>query len=91
MAQNTAEFFVRNVGPVATWSDEEIQRWSDPIDGVDSAPNDGYELRFSKYNPTPGSGRTGFQKVAPNNYPFYSAQERYIPVIQADGGQLSGE
>ena len=29
-------------------------------------------------------------RVPPNNYPFYSEEERYVPVIQADGGQLSG-
>jgi len=29
--------------------------------------------------------------VGPNNFPFYSESERYQPVIQADGGQLSGE
>ncbi len=29
--------------------------------------------------------------VAPNNYPFYNEDEKYVPVMQADGGQLSGE
>lgn len=37
-----------------------------------------------------GTGRTGMYRVPPNNYPFYSEEERYVPVIQADGGQLSG-
>jgi hypothetical protein len=38
-----------------------------------------------------GTGRTGFIPVAPNNYPFYSsADEVYTPVLQSDGGQLSG-
>lgn len=38
-----------------------------------------------------GTGRTGFIPVPPNNYPFYSAEEKYVPVMQADGGQLSGQ
>lgn len=38
-----------------------------------------------------GSGRTGYQSVPPNNYPFYDEDEKYVPVMQADGGQLSGE
>lgn len=38
----------------------------------------------------PGTGRTGFLPVPPNNYPFYSDEEKYVPVMQADGGQLSG-
>lgn len=37
-----------------------------------------------------GTGRTGFLPVAPNNFPFYSADEVYQPVLQSDGGQLSG-
>ena len=37
-----------------------------------------------------GTGRTGFMPVPPNNYPFYSQDEIYTPVVQADGGQLSG-
>jgi len=37
-----------------------------------------------------GTGRTGFYDIPPNNYQFYSDQEKYTPVIQADGGQLSG-
>lgn len=37
-----------------------------------------------------GTGRTGFQPVPPNNYPFYSEDEVYTPVLQPDGGQLSG-
>ena len=38
-----------------------------------------------------GTGRTGFIPVAPNNYPFYQEEEVYTPVVQSDGGQLSGE
>jgi hypothetical protein len=37
-----------------------------------------------------GTGRTGVYPVAPNNYPFYTAEEVYAPAIQSDGGQLSG-
>lgn len=37
-----------------------------------------------------GTGRTGFIPVPPNNYPFYGPEEQYTPVMQADGGQLSG-
>lgn len=40
--------------------------------------------------PLPGTGRTGFLAVAPNNYPFYHGAEVYTPVMQKDGGQLSG-
>ena len=36
-----------------------------------------------------GTGRTGFIPVPPNNYPFYNEDEKYVPVMQADGGQLS--
>eukprot|EP00889_Picochlorum_renovo_P000475 jgi/Picre1/27505/NNA_000472.t1 len=32
---------------------------------------------------------TGFVNVPPNNYPFYNDDEKYVPVMQADGGQLS--
>ncbi len=28
--------------------------------------------------------------VPPNPYPFYSEEERYTPLIQPDGGQMSG-
>ena len=37
-----------------------------------------------------GTGRTGFMAVAPNDYPFYGDDEKYVPIMQADGGQLSG-
>ena len=29
--------------------------------------------------------------MPPNNYPFYVDEAKYVPVMQADGGQLSGE
>lgn len=38
-----------------------------------------------------GTGRTGFSRVAPNHYPFYAEHEKYMPMLQADGGQLSGK
>jgi hypothetical protein len=37
-----------------------------------------------------GTGKTGFMPVPPNNYPFYSQNDIYTPVVQSDGGQLSG-
>jgi hypothetical protein len=43
----------------------------------------------SKYNNEPGSGRTGYWDIPPNNYDFYSEAEKYTPNIQADGGVLS--
>lgn len=38
-----------------------------------------------------GTGRTGFSRVGPNNFPFYTDEEKYMPVLQSDGGQLSGK
>eukprot|EP00210_Caulerpa_lentillifera_P005819 g5565.t1 len=35
------------------------------------------------------TGSTGVFQVPPNNYPFYNAEEKYSPIMQADGGQLS--
>ena len=29
--------------------------------------------------------------IPPNNYPFYKDEEKYEPVVQPDGGQLSGK
>ena len=43
----------------------------------------------SKYNNDPGSGRTGYWEIPPNNYDFYSEEEKYKPNVQADGGILS--
>ncbi|GIL62388.1 hypothetical protein Vafri_16609 [Volvox africanus] len=76
----------------ASWEREELARLS----GTDTsytpesdADCTSYNVTYSKYNPTPGTGRTGFLRVAPNNYPFYCEEEKYAPVVQADGGQLS--
>lgn len=41
------------------------------------------------YNNEPGSGRTGFHEIPPNNYEWYSEDEKYKPNVQADGGILS--
>jgi hypothetical protein len=49
-----------------------------------SLPFDGHMWRLA------GTGRTGFMAVAPNDYPFYGEHEKYVPIMQADGGQLSG-
>lgn len=38
-----------------------------------------------------GAGRTAFTDVPPNNFPFYDDNEKYIPMLQSDGAQLSGE
>eukprot|EP00877_Chromochloris_zofingiensis_P002825 jgi/Chrzof1/12543/UNPLg00494.t1 len=70
--------------PPTTWSEEELRQYSAQYDH-----DQDYDPKYSKYNPTPGTGRTGFQPVPPNNYPFYSEDEVYTPVLQPDGGQLS--
>lgn len=31
----------------------------------------------SKYNDSPGTGRTGLYNIPPNNYDFYTAEEKY--------------
>eukprot|EP01026_Neomeris_dumetosa_P042555 TRINITY_DN3550_c1_g1_i7.p3 TRINITY_DN3550_c1_g1~~TRINITY_DN3550_c1_g1_i7.p3 ORF type:complete len:211 (-),score=20.58 TRINITY_DN3550_c1_g1_i7:207-839(-) len=67
------------------WTQQEVASWKsnynfDQIDDFGA---------LSKYNPSPGTGRTGFTSVPPNNYPFYSEEEKYVPVMQTDGGQLS--
>lgn len=43
----------------------------------------------SKYNNEPGSGRTGYWEIPPNNYDFYSEDEKYKPQVQADGAVFS--
>lgn len=58
----------------------------------DEAYDRAYVHRFhSTDHWTAGTGRTGYLHVAPNNYPFYSDEETYIPIMQSDGGQLSGK
>lgn len=71
--------------PPAAWSKEEIESLKASYPELESSMD-----AVSKYNPTPGTGRTGFVNVPPNNYPFYNDDEKYVPVMQADGGQLSG-
>lgn len=93
-----------NVGFDATkiWNDDELLYTTKPFAHLD----DRYGDAVSKYNPTPGTvqlvkprrrlarhtgtGKTGYAQVTPNPFPFYSESERYVPVIQPDGGQLSG-
>ncbi|GAB4820460.1 hypothetical protein N2152v2_007506 [Parachlorella kessleri] len=67
----------------ATWNEAELQTLKADY------PLYGFGEQASKYNPKPGTGRTGYMPVPPNNYPFYSEEEKYVPVVQADGGQLS--
>ncbi|KIZ05123.1 hypothetical protein MNEG_2834 [Monoraphidium neglectum] len=77
------------LSPPTTWSAEELAGL-DAASEFGSGPATAYEIKFSQYNPTPGTGRTGFLPVPPNNYPFYKGDSRYTPVVQPDGGQLSG-
>ena len=70
--------------PPAVWGKEEMEGLKAEYPDLQGATD-----AVTKYNPTPGTGRTGFMNVPPNNYPFYSDEEKYIPVMQADGGQLS--
>merc|ERR1711933_568131 len=64
-------------------------------DEIDSLKADYEELKHiqndavTKFNPTPGTGRTGYMPIPPNNYPFSTEEEKYVPVVQPDGGQLS--
>jgi hypothetical protein len=69
----------------ATWDSNKLATLS-----AKYAPDSSYALQYSASNPSPGTGRTGFMYVPPNNYPFYNDEEQYKPVMQADGGQLSG-
>ncbi|GMH32680.1 hypothetical protein BSKO_00514 [Bryopsis sp. KO-2023] len=72
--------------------DERPTSWS-AAETTDMSPEyadlESNDHAYSKYNPTPGTGSTGFFRVAPNNYPFYNDDEKYVPIMQADGGQLS--
>lgn len=82
--QGSAMAFITD-GPPTTWTGEELAAGR-----ANYSSDESYELSFSKQNPTPGTGRTGFIPVAPNNYPFYSSSDEvYTPVLQSDGGQLS--
>lgn len=72
--------------PPAAWGVEEISQLKAEYPELLNTQDDAH----TKYNPTPGTGRTGFLNVPPNNYPFYNDEEKYVPVMQADGGQLSG-
>jgi hypothetical protein len=42
-------------------------------------------LAFSKYNDRPGSGYTGFARIAPNGgYDFYEEEDKYAPNVRGD-------
>jgi len=69
----------------AIWKQEEIESLKAEYEEVKQIQNDA----VTKYNPTPGTGRTGYMAIPPNNYPFYNEEEKYVPVVQPDGGQLS--
>ena len=71
----------------AIWKQEEIESLKAEYEEVKQIQNDA----VTKYNPTPGTGRTGYMAIPPNNYPFYNEEEKYVPVVQPDGGQLSGK
>ena len=34
---------------------------------------------YSKYNDAPGTGRTGMYAIPPNNYDFYTEEEKCVP------------
>merc|ERR1712144_30339 len=68
-----------------SWKQEEIASLAADYAEVGQMKTDA----VTQYNPTPGTGRTGYMTIPPNNYPFYSEEEKYKPVIQPDGGQLS--
>ena len=74
-------------GNPTTWEEQEF-----PITQYEEAEWKGSSYARtakSKYNPTPGSGRVGFMPIPPNNYPFYNDDEKYVPIVQADGGICS--
>ncbi|KXZ47771.1 hypothetical protein GPECTOR_33g653 [Gonium pectorale] len=93
-AAATAGLFLRLLpdSQPTSWAASELAPLSQPDPSYAPAPNTdptAYAVSYSKFNPTPGTGRTGFLRVAPNNYPFYSEDEKYAAVVQPDGGQLS--
>merc|ERR1712072_1240138 len=67
------------------WKQEEIDSLKADYQELKQVQNDA----VTQYNPTPGTGRTGYMAIPPNNYPFYNKEEKYVPVVQPDGGQLS--
>merc|ERR1711981_1290205 len=68
-----------------SWKQEEIASLAADYAEVGQMKTDA----VTQYNPTPGTGRTGYMTIPPNNYPFYKEEEKYKPVVQPDGGQLS--
>merc|ERR1712072_1681080 len=67
------------------WKQDEIESLKADYEELKHIQNDA----VTKFNPTPGTGRTGYMPIPPNNYPFYKGEEKYVPVVQPDGGQLS--
>ena len=64
---------------VASWREDELASWS-----ADTAVDTSYDLPYSKYNPTPGTGRTGFTKVlnmtaAPDRQGIQQAKQLHTP------------
>ncbi|KAK9868405.1 hypothetical protein WJX84_002515 [Apatococcus fuscideae] len=72
-------------GSATCWSPADLQGLEANYTGLGLTFGDA----ASEYNPTPGTGSTGYLPVPPNNYPFYSDEEKYKPILQPDGGQLS--
>ena len=46
---------------------------------------------YSKYNDKPGTGRTGYWQIPPNNYDFFEEEEKYQIEYGRDGGIMSRE
>ena len=76
----------KEMASATTWKQDEIDSLKADYQELKQIQNDA----VTPYNPTPGTGRTGYMAIPPNNYPFYTKEEKYIPVVQPDGGQLSG-
>ena len=90
-ARRAAEAFLRNATP-QRGSEIILKRLSiiatrASLSAAMSPPYPGSAA--SPYNNDPGSGKTGFWEIPPNNYDFYSEVEKYKPNVQADGAVLS--
>ncbi|CAG9460071.1 unnamed protein product [Pedinophyceae sp. YPF-701] len=71
----------------ATWTTDELESLKcEPAEDVNVAA---YLPEATRFNPTPGTGKTGISDVPPNSYPFYSEDEKYVPNMQSDGGHVS--
>ena len=78
-------------GKPTEWTKDEVEteEMKAEVAYAEAPWKDSLDLAYSKYNPNPMSGQVGFHKLAPNNYPFFTEDEKYVPIIQADGGVLS--